>query len=74
MNIKHEYGMSIINTKNYYDGEIIIKNGFPESTKQDKNKHGYGVRSIKMIIDNLGGSIGYNIADNTFILQASIPD
>ena len=42
--------------------------------KQKKNKHGYGVRSIKMIIDNLGGSIGYNIADNTFILQASIPD
>ena len=74
MNIKYEYGVSVITTKNYFDGEIIFKNGLPESSKGDKENHGYGVKSIKQIVESLGGQCAFLNEENQFIFQATIPD
>lgn len=50
MNIKYEYGVSVIAAKNYFEGEIIIQNGLPISSKDDKENHGYGTKSIEQIV------------------------
>ena len=74
MNIKYEYGVSVIAAKNYFEGEIIIQNGVPISSKDDKENHGYGTKSIKQIVEGLGGQCVFTHEDNQFIFQATIPD
>lgn len=74
MNIKYEYGVSVIAAKNYFEGEIIIQNGLPISSKDDKENHGYGTKSIKQIVEGLGGQCVFTYEDNQFIFQTTIPD
>lgn len=64
----------VIHEENYYNGrEIQIENGLPVTTKTDKNEHGYGVRSMRMIVEKYGGSIGFHSKDDVFALNICMP-
>ena len=66
--------MVSIHVENYYDDkeEIIFENGLPK-TKKDKNYHGFGMRSIKMICEKYGGSVLASAEDGIFNLDMIIP-
>lgn len=64
----------VIHEENYYIGkEIQIENGLPVTTKTDKNEHGYGVRSMKLIVEKYGGSIGFHSKGDVFALNICMP-
>ena len=63
-----------ININNYYDGELEMDdNGIPKTTKTDKDNHGYGVKSIKMIAENYGGDFSIVLKDHIFNMNILLP-
>ena len=66
--------MTSINVKNFYDGKIEFnKEGIPDSTKLDKDFHGFGLKSIAMIVEKYGGSLSIVAHDEIFNLNILLP-
>lgn len=52
---------------------ITFQDNLPVSTKEDKNEHGFGMRSIKMIVDKYGGGLNAFVDGDVFNLDVIIP-
>lgn len=66
--VKHG-GFTIITIENYHTGEIVFDNGLPLTTHEDKNFHGFGMKSMKMIVEKYGGEMMASFRDHIFRLQ-----
>lgn len=64
--------MYFIEIENCYDGEIVYKEGLP-ATQNDKKWHGYGIKSIKYIVEKYKGNVVFDAKDNMFTLRILIP-
>ncbi len=74
VSIGQHKGFLRIRVENRYEGEIRFRNGLPaETSKEDKNFHGYGIKSMKMITDRHGGSMQTDAGDGWFRLSVLIP-
>jgi len=69
INIKSVNSMLSASIKNYYEGNISFKDGIPETVKDDKNYHGFGVRSIKRIVEKYGGDLQISAENGIFCLN-----
>ena len=64
----------IVSLENYYEGRLLYENGELQSTKKNRaSNHGYGVKSIRSVVEKYGGRIKINTDDNWFIINAMIP-
>ena len=69
--VKNVNSFISIMVENYYDGTIKFnKENLPITTKKDINYHGYGIKSIRYIVDKYEG--GLNIKTNNNIFTVSI--
>lgn len=59
----------IIQTENYFNGDIRFENNLPVTTKDDKNYHGFGIKSIKHIVDKYSGEMTCRAENNIFYLN-----
>ena len=59
--------------RNYCNGEVKIKNGFPVTTKQDAANHGFGIKSISYTVKKYGGTIQFGVKDHFFSMRILIP-
>ena len=67
------YGISI-NVNNFFEGHIKLnKDGLPITTKENKDYHGFGMKSIKMIVDKYSGDVSIVIKEDIFNLNIFIP-
>lgn len=66
-------GFVTLNINNTFDGEIKLENGLPLTTKANGNIHGFGVKSIKMIVERYGGELAVTAKDGLFSLSILIP-
>jgi len=65
--------VSII-VENYFSGSIVLNDEkMPVTTKQDKDYHGYGIRSIKFIVDKYHGDMKIETNQDIFTLSIIIP-
>ena len=55
LTIRKDKGLCIIHCENPYQGIIEFENGIPKTTKDDKDYHGFGLKSIKMIVRKYSG-------------------
>ena len=63
----------IIDVINFYDKELKIgKDGFPSTSKPNKNDHGYGMYSMGKIAQKYGGGISYNAENGEFHLSIMV--
>lgn len=67
--IKAKNDMLIVQEDNYFDGELTFKNGLPQTTKTDKNYHGFGMRSIRMIVHKYEGELTAYVTGDIFHLN-----
>lgn len=74
LSVKTFNNMLSIQSDNYYTGEIIFKDGLPQTTKEDENWHGFGLRSIKMIVQKYGGELSTYAEDGVFHLSILFGD
>lgn len=60
----------LIEIRNPYAGELILKDGLPQSPDQ---AHGYGCRSIQSIVHRHRGMCTFEAAQGEFILRVAVP-
>ena len=64
--VNKEHGIHV-KVRNSYHGEIVEKlDGGLESTKVDKENHGYGVIIIENIVEKYGGKVNFTYSDDEF--------
>lgn len=52
---------------------VFGSDGLPVTHKQDKENHGYGIRSMRLIVEKYGGEITYNADGRLFNLNIILP-
>lgn len=68
--VRNALSCTSIFISNYYEGKIILdNNGMPKTTKSNNGYHGYGLKSIKLIVDKYNGDFKIDIKDNIFMIQ-----
>jgi len=67
--VKH--GRLLIEISNPYAGKVIIRDGLPVSGQEG---HGYGCRSIRAIIQRLGGLCLFEAENGVFTFRAALPE
>lgn len=66
--------LTMIRFENYTQENLEVKNGLLNTTKKNKDYHGYGLKSIHSIVDKYGGTMTLNVEQNWFILRILIPN
>lgn len=68
--VRNALSCTSIFISNYFEGKIILdNNGMPKTTKLNNGYHGYGLKSIKLIVDKYNGDFKIDIKDNIFMIQ-----
>lgn len=62
-------GFICVHIENYCHEQPEIINGLPKTSKEDKLFHGFGMKSIKMIVEKYGGEFSYKYEDDMFQLN-----
>ena len=55
--------------ENYFKGKLAFEDGLPLTTKEDKESHGFGMRSLRMIVKKYGGELTASVSDDIFHLN-----
>ncbi len=63
----------LIQINNYCESQIMLKNGYPVTTKADKESHGFGLKSIRYTVEKYHGTVTFDIKKNWFELTILIP-
>lgn len=71
----HSVGNFIsITIKNYYNGKIVLNSeGLPITNKENKNYHGYGIKSIQAIVQKYNGNLSISTEEQIFKLNLLLP-
>ena len=63
-----------INVKNPFVGELDFdEGGLPRTTKNDKNYHGFGIKSITYLVQKYGGDLSLVANNGVFNLNILFP-
>ena len=62
-----------IQTNNYFEGDMLINDGIPVTTKRNKGYHGFGMKSMKHVAEKYGGTLYTSLDNGIFMLQIVIP-
>ena len=74
ISVKEKLGMVIIHFENTYNADDLrLEDGMPVTTKDNRDYHGYGLRSIKLIAEKYGGTVSVEPRDGVFNLNVMIP-
>lgn len=57
LRVSGESGAVYVHAENTFSGSVEFEGGLPQTTKADKNYHGFGVRSIRYIVRRYGGEV-----------------
>lgn len=72
LNMSQVANMLSIHIENYFIGTIEFKNGLPV-TKGDQNYHGFGMKSMELIVKQYHGELTASTKDDIFTLDIIIP-
>lgn len=61
-------GLQII-TENYFEGDRVFVNGLSQTTKQNKQYHGYGLKSIQRVAEKYGGELQIKAEQGIFTVS-----
>lgn len=67
--VKHKDNFLLVQEENYFNGTREFVDGLPVTTKDDKENHGFGMRSLRMIVAKYGGELTTSVTDDIFHLN-----
>ena len=59
-----------ISITNYFDSKLRFEDGLPVSSREG---HGFGTRSMRMIVEKYGGRLTVNVRGDLFMLNIFLP-
>lgn len=69
ISIKNSRDLLIIRIENPFCGDLEFQNGLPVTTKEDKNFHGFGMKSIQKVVEKYNGYFSINPKNHLFVLN-----
>ncbi|MFA6829320.1 MAG: ATP-binding protein [Bacilli bacterium] len=69
MTISVQNSFISIHIENYYSGTLVFEKGLPVTTKEDKKNHGFGLKSIQLIVSKYDGTLAMNSQSGLFNLD-----
>ncbi len=72
LTVAQSAGMILINCVNYYDGTIALDGGLPR-TDGDRAEHGFGMKSMRLLVNKYGGEMFFTAGDGVFDLKIMLP-
>lgn len=73
LTVQTRQGFVFINAENYYSGQLRFERGLPQTTKADKQYHGFGMRSIQLLTEKYGGDLQIRAEDGIYTLSIMLP-
>ena len=61
--------MLIVSEDNHYEGELHFENGLPLTTHANTEDHGFGMKSVRMIVRTYGGDMDISARGGVFRLR-----
>lgn len=71
--VKEENGFVYLHIDNYCSRDLRFVDGLPQTTKENKQFHGYGAKSIRSVVLKYGGDMCMEVRDGRFNLDVIIP-
>lgn len=65
--------MVSIHFENYVGHEVVMDKGWPVTSKKDTRYHGFGLLSIRRIVEKYGGTISIRVENHVFRLNVLLP-
>lgn len=65
--------MLLIHIENHFEGTLEFRDGLPVTTKQDRDYHGYGMLSIRRIVEKYGGNLIISTEEQLFQADIVLP-
>ena len=72
LSVKTVGNMLVVHEQNYFAGKIKFVNGTPATSKSDTSQHGYGILSIRRIVEKYGGGLDISADGEIYTLNAAI--
>lgn len=71
--IKHHNDMALIHLENRCSSTLKFENGIPVTDKADKARHGFGVKSMRYIVEKYHGELVMSVGNGKFNLDILLP-
>lgn len=73
LNVQTQDRLLSVHVENYFDGELTFEDELPQTSKQDRDYHGYGMKSMRLIAERYGGCLTASVCGDIFHLNIVIP-
>lgn len=73
LSVKSVHRFLIIHVRNPYDDTIRFEDGLPVTSKADKDFHGFGMKSIRHVVEKYEGEMTINVENREFNLNIAFP-
>ena len=73
LSVSRERGFVRIRVENCFEGTLKFEDGLPQTTKKDARYHGYGIKSIRSVVEKYNGSLTVKGEDGWFELRILLP-
>ena len=71
--VSQQKAFLMIRVENYFEGGLAFNAGQFETTKKEKQLHGYGIKSIRYTVNKYDGAVDIDTKRNWFDLKILIP-
>ncbi|MCR4871754.1 MAG: ATP-binding protein, partial [Atopobiaceae bacterium] len=73
LRVERQGAFARIYVENTCLGTVELVAGMPQTSKDDERFHGFGLKSIRMIVDRLGGNMVITPHEGVFSLSILLP-
>lgn len=71
--VKKRGNIVSVRISNHLTERVTFRDELPQTTKADKDYHGFGVRSMRYVVEKYGGNMVFEVTDDTFTVNAIFP-
>lgn len=73
VDVREEQSFVLIETENCYEGTLAFEGGLPQTSKEDARDHGFGMLSIRQIVDKYEGELTVTANEQIFSVSIILP-
>lgn len=73
LSVSKHSGFVLIRCENYCTEDLVFEQGLPRTTKGDEAFHGYGLKSVRQVVEKYDGILTVEVKENWFTLKALVP-
>lgn len=73
LRVQEKAGLVFLQIENPYAGALELRNGLPLTHKEDKQNHGFGLKSIRDVGEKYQGILNLKTESGLFVLRLSFP-